>query len=593
MSLAVLSPAYDRATIEVDAEAPSAFGRPVVFGGTMGLVYPGIAPLAVLMVGAVGYEELCLRQTWRALAEAISAAGVACLRFDLPGVGDALEPDAPEGIEDWRRAVVEAARFLKEETGCAQIAIVGQGMGATLAALAAPDIEGVEGIALMAPVTNGRLYLRELALWGAMLVDRIGIGLDPDNEGGATVGGIAIAPGRVPSVKSIDLTTLVSAPSPSVLVVGRANHGGDARIADRLEALGAAVERTPYDGYEILASDPTQARPPEGTIARVAAWAAALAGEDRAEPVARPRSGGAKLVGEGFRERPLRFGPEGRLFGVICEPETPRAGPAIVFANAGRDYHIGWARTTIDQARAFARLGLASIRFDCAGVGDSPQVPGFSGEILYSDEQVVDVLAAIEELASHGHARIGVMGRCSGSYAAFQAASRDRRVTDLVMINTERFVWDPREDVAQALLYAQRPIGDFGTTLLRRNGIRRLLRGELSVVPAVRYVSRRMIRTLGRRLAPVLGRLTPEGRLFNDVHRRFRDLAARNAKVTIVYAADDHGLIEFEAYFGKDGERLAAYPNATRATVADADHNFTHRGARGRLLETLKAVFAG
>lgn len=570
-----------------------AFGRPIVFGGTMGLLYPGAASLAVLMVGAVGYEELCLRSTWATLGQKISAAGLPCLRFDLPGVGDALEPDAPVGIEDWRIAVLEAARVLKAATGCERVAIVGQGMGGSLACLAGPEIDGLEGIVLMAPVTSGRVYLRELALWGAMLVDRIGIGQDHDPSGGASVGGIAIEPGRLATIKSLDLSALVVAPAPQALIVSRANHSGDEKLAARLQALGVALERTPYDGYEILASDPTQARPPEGTLGRVVDWLKALEGaapSAAARPLRMPAD--AVLKADGFRERPLRFGPDGRLFGVICEPETPRDGPAIVFANAGRDYHIGWARTTIEQARGLARMGHASLRFDCGGVGDSARAPGAVGEILYSDAQVDDVLAAIDALAGRGHARIGVMGRCSGSYAAFHAASRDARVTDLVMINTERFVWDPREDVTQALLYAQRPIGDFGTTLLRRNGVARLLKGELSVAPAVKYLGRRLLRAGGRRLAPALGRLTPEGRLYADVHARFRALAERNTTVTIVYAVDDHGLIEFEAYFGPEGRKLGAYPNARRAMVADADHNFTHRGARERLFETLKGVFA-
>lgn len=572
---------------------PIAFGRPVTFGSTMGVVYPGDAPVGVLMVGAAGYEELCLRTTWRALAEAISAAGLPCMRFDLPGVGDALEPRAPEGVEDWRLAVIEAARALKAETGCERIAVLGQGIGASLAALAAPDMGPIEAAVFMAPVTNGRIYLRELSLWGAMLVDRIGIGLDPD-QASATVGGIAIAPGRLAALKALDLSVLAMAPAPKSLVVARANHGGDERFAERLEALGVTVGRIAYEGYEIIASDPTQARPPERTIAWIAEWLSALA--PSGARTAAPRPAGppaAPLVGDGFRERPLRFGPGGRLFGVVCEPETRRPGPAVVFVNAGRDYHIGWARTTIDQARALARLGLASLRFDCAGVGDSPPAPDFDGEFLYSDAQIGDVLAAIDELAAQGHDRIGVMGRCSGSYAAFHAAVRDRRVTDLVMINTERFVWDPREDVNEALRFAQRPIGDFGATLWRRNGVMRLLKGQLNVVPAAKYVSRRMMRTLGRRVAPYLGRLTPEARLFSDVHRKFRGLSERGASVTIVYAENDHGLIEFEAYFGRDGERLAAYPKARRALVPEADHNFTHRGARQRLFETLKGVLLG
>ncbi|MFC3695239.1 alpha/beta hydrolase family protein [Chenggangzhangella methanolivorans] len=570
----------------------SAHGQPVVFGSTMGFLYPGRAPVAVLMVGAVGYEEMCVRTTWRALAEGISAAGAPCLRFDLPGVGDALEPADPQGLDDWRAAVVEAARFLRAATGRERIAVVGQGMGGALAALVARDLGAVEGVAFMAPVTSGKIYVRELSLWGAMLTDRIGIGPDPDHAGGCVVGGIAIEPGRLAALKAVDLQKLETAPAPRALMVGRANHGGDERFAERLEALGCAVERTVYEGYEVIASDPTQARPHPELVAKVAGWLASLAPAAGAEPTPEPVAFlPTALVGDGFRERPLRFGPDGRLFGVLCEPETPRAGPAIVFANAGRDYHVGWARTTIDQARAFARMGLASLRIDTAGVGDSPATPGFSDEILYSDEQVTDTVAAVEELARQGYDRVGLVGRCSGAYAVFHAACRDARVTDLVMINTERFVWDPRENIHEALRYAHRSIGDFGATLWRRNGLSRLLKGQLRVVPAAKYVIQRMIRKASVRLAPVLGGLTPEAKIYREVHRRFQALADRKTNVWIVYSVGDLGLIELDTHFGRGGRRLAGYPNVRRAMVEDADHNFTHKGARARLFKTLSDVF--
>lgn len=576
---------------EAGAEAAVALGTPVVFDGTMGFLYPGDAPLAVLMIGAVGYEEMCVRTTWRALAEEISAAGVPCLRFDLPGVGDALEPENPSGIDDWRAAVVSAARFLREATGRRRIAIVGQGVGGALAALAAADLGPLAGAAFMAPVTSGRIYLRELALWGAMLTDVIGIGPDPDHEGGCVVGGIAIDPGRLPALKALDIRELAEAPAPAALVVGRANHGGDERFAERLDALGVSVDRLAYEGYEILATDPTQARPPLPLLRKVAAWLAELVAPAEAAPRPEPVTAG-ELLGEGFSERPVRFGPDGRLFGVICAPDRPSGGRAIVFANAGRDYHIGWGRATIEQARALACLGIASLRFDSAGIGDSPPSPGGAEEVLYSDGQVDDVRAAAAEMRAQGFENVALMGRCSGSYAAFNAAVRDPLVTDLVMINTERFVWDPREDIHEALRYAHRSIGDFGATLWKRNGVVRLLKGQLRVVPAAKYVTQRLFRKLSVRFAPVLGELTPEAKLYREVHRRFQSLADRKVNVWVVYSEGDLGLLELDTYFGKGGRRLALYPNVKRAMVADSDHNFTHKGARARLLATLKDVFA-
>lgn len=589
--LAVVSPAT------TEAAPPPPLGAPVTFGRTGGQLYPGGGSIAVLMLGAIGYEEMCVRTTWRTLAEHISAAGVACLRFDYPGVGDALDPATPpEGLEDWRETVRAAARYLRHATGREKIAIVGQGLGGALAAEMAEDLGPVEATVFMAPVTSGKLYLRELSLWARMLTDRIGISPDPDDASGHAVAGLALDPMRAAAIRPIDLASLATAPSPRALVVGRVNHGGDERLADRLAALGATVERVAYQGYELLATDPTQARPPLPVIEAVAGWIAALDHETSGAALLTRRTApfiaaASALQGDGFRELPVRFGDDGRLFGVWCEPDEPTGAPPVIFANSGRDYHIGWARAAVDQARGLARHGVASLRFDAAGLGDSPGRQ-HADDTLYSQGQIDDLRAAVDWLSDLGHHRVTAVGRCSGAYAAFNAAVQDSRIGHVVMINAERFVWDPHEDLAEALRYAHRSIGDFGATIWKRGGWRRLLRGQLRVSAAGGYVARRVIRNLALRLAPVLGDLTHQGRLRREVHGCFAALAARRVNVALVYSDGDLGLAEVRKHFGENGRGLAAYPNVTRATVADADHNFTHKAARGRLLATLTDILA-
>jgi hypothetical protein len=72
---------------------------PVTFEGTVGLYTPAAASttpadVAVLFLSPWGFEEMCTRKLWRLLAERIAAHGVASLRFDYPGTGDALDtPD--------------------------------------------------------------------------------------------------------------------------------------------------------------------------------------------------------------------------------------------------------------------------------------------------------------------------------------------------------------------------------------------------------------------------------------------------------------------------------------------------------------------
>ena len=581
---------------EVSTCAPSPFGTPVTFGRSMGVFHAGHGPVAVLMLGAVGYEELCLRATWRSLAQALSDKGVACLRFDFPGQGDAHEAADPQGLEDWFETIRAAADLLRRASGCERLVLLGQGLGGTLALNLAEELAPVAASVLMAPVGNGKRYLRELSAWSRIVSDRIGIGTDPDDDTRCAVAGLRIAPGRLPAIAALGTGALRKAPSGQVLLLSRPGHGGDAALAETLAGLGAVVTQRDYDGYETLTTDPTAARPPKATIAGIVDWIAERAEATDSAPAdiraSQPPGPAAGVLGDGFVERPIRFGPDGRLFGVLCEPLGPAAREPIVFVNAGRDYHIGWARVSVNQARAFAQRGVASLRFDASSVGDSGIAADGPEEILYSQAQIDDVRLAIDAMQARGFDAPILIGRCSGAYAAFHAAVVDERIRRLVIVNNERFVWDPDESVEDAIRYAHRSAGDLGATLARKDGLRRLLTGKLRVGPAGRYLIYRYRKRLSVRLAPVLGRLTKHGRLHHQCHRHFATLAARNVELSLLYADGDVGMAELQTYFGEAGKGLAAYPNASLTMLADADHNFTHLAAGRRLLDALVRIVA-
>ncbi len=574
------------------SDVNEASGRPVVIGSTIGFLYPGKSRVGILMLSAIGFEEMCLRSTWRSLAGEMSIAGLPCLRFDYPGTGDALDVEAPQGIDDWLSTARLAAQTLRTQSGCERLILLGQGFGGAIAASIAKDIGDVDACVFMAPVINGKRYLRELSAWARMLTTRIGIEPDPDDTTGCAVAGLALPEARLAAISKMNLFEIPTCPAPRALLVGRQSHAGETAFVTQLEKLGMSVSRIDYSGIDNLMTDPTQATPPKETIARVVEWVRETASEIRvASYVKRPlaKTLPTRLAGDHFVERPVRFGEGERLFGVLCQPIGRSHGPTVVFVNAGRDYHIGWARVTIAQARALAAEGIASIRFDLGGIGDSlPSAE--TKEVLYSDEQILDVRAALDFIDSQGLRHPILVGRCSGAYAAFNTAVADDRVKEVIMINIERFVWDPNENVDDALRYAHRSIGDLGATLRRPGGMMRLLRGNLRVAAVTRYLWFRALKQLSIRLAPYLKGLTKQGRLYEEVHRRMRVLTARGVSASLVFSDNDIGLMEFHRYFSVDGDKIARYPQVEFALVPDADHNFTHQGARDRLLVVLKRI---
>src|SRR4051812_23634871 len=115
--------------------------RPVTFDGCAGWLHPAPGRTAVLLCSPWGYEALCIRRAWRMLGDALAAAGFPSLRFDYPGSGDSLGEAADGGSLDVLKASLRrAAQELRALTRARRLVLVGQGLGATLAAELAAEL---------------------------------------------------------------------------------------------------------------------------------------------------------------------------------------------------------------------------------------------------------------------------------------------------------------------------------------------------------------------------------------------------------------------------------------------------------------------
>jgi hypothetical protein len=146
-------------------------------------------------------------------------------------------------------------------------------------------------------------------------------------------------------------------------------------------------------------------------------------------------AGGHAATPSGWREEVLSFGAQGTQRGVLCMPTaSPAGGAAVLFINAGLIHHVGPNRLHVQLARALATAGLASLRLDLSGLGDS----GVRGDNLPIFDLVRrEPVEAMDALAAHGYTRFALVGLCSGAYSAFHVACADPRVAAAVMINPE------------------------------------------------------------------------------------------------------------------------------------------------------------
>jgi hypothetical protein len=142
-------------------------------------------------------------------------------------------------------------------------------------------------------------------------------------------------------------------------------------------------------------------------------------------------------MGDGaVMEHALKFGTDGRLFGIVTEPDSLAPSderPAFVFLNAGLIHRIGPYRIHVTLARELAARGFVSVRVDLSGRGDSADRTPPDGTADPSSVDLQEIADGLE--ARYGTRRIVLVGLCSGADNAIRAAPLDPRLTGLCLLD--------------------------------------------------------------------------------------------------------------------------------------------------------------
>ncbi len=132
------------------------------------------------------------------------------------------------------------------------------------------------------------------------------------------------------------------------------------------------------------------------------------------------------------QEQAVVFGQYRNLVGVVNLPDGG-SETAVLMLTAGMLPTPGPFRLHVDLARSLAEAGVASLRFDLSGIGESLAV-GTSGTSL--ERAAAEVSAAIDFLEQpHGIRRVVLFGLCSGADDALHAALQDTRVVGIYALD--------------------------------------------------------------------------------------------------------------------------------------------------------------
>src|SRR5437773_2492561 len=239
--------------------------------------------LGLVICKPFGYEALCAHRAMRAFAEAAAELGVPALRFDYRGTGDSADIDpAADQIDVWLQDVTAAVSELRRQTGVERVCLLGVRLGALLAILAAARSEAVKALIVVAPVLNGRRYVRELRTTQLAAAEPgTVIRRDPQapGVGSMEVSGFSLSAATLAHLSQLELSAPAQPPVSEVLIIDRDDLPGARGWSELLPGLGVRTRYVALPGFvEMILTAPHLAVIPQSMLAAVRDWLRPLQG---------------------------------------------------------------------------------------------------------------------------------------------------------------------------------------------------------------------------------------------------------------------------------------------------------------------------
>lgn len=250
------------------------------------------------------------------------------------------------------------------------------------------------------------------------------------------------------------------------------------------------------------------------------------------------------------------FSCEGKaLLGLAHRPEKP-APYGLLILVGGPQYRVGAHRQYVHLARRAADAGIAAMRFDYRGVGDSEgDYPGF-------EHIGPDIAAAVAEFRRRVPRLQGVVlwGLCEGASAILLSGVDVPGVAGTVLVNP----WVHTEGTAAKTVLKHY----YGQRLFDKAAWKRLMSGQVDVLGSIKGVLELFKRMASPR--PVSDQRPYPDRMADGL-RRFK------GRTLLLLSDRDLVAREFEdvAASAPAWAGVMAACQASRATVANSDHTFS------------------
>jgi len=490
--------------------------------------------VGVVLVNPFGTDHTRADRPYRHLAERLSAAGFACLRFDASGTGDSGGSDQSPGlVHDWIEDIGHAVEELRARSGAKSIALVGLRLGGTLAATYAAEHGGIDSLVLWSPCVSGATFANETIklhkLYARIEPQMAGAPKGP--PGGEEALGLFLPNQLIEELSGLDLLKMARSPARRTLVIDGGGLAGRDGLMARLTELGAAPVLQSHPGHKFLIMVSHRGQVPDEVLDSIVGWLSSSHPSTVEAVSPPPRPSGPAPSGE----RAILYGRSRPLFGVLtpANPALRDSGrPGIILSNAGCVNRSGPHRIYVKMARRWAALGFDVLRVDLSGIGDSPVEPGATENVTYPPSGVEDLGEAMRAL---GSPRVIVGGLCSGGDYAYQLGASEPGVVGAWLLNPRTFA------------------------------VLELAAVESGALPG----------------SPVV-----------EVPRTLQRMAGRGVDTLLVVSRNDPGVAYCDRHAAEEMQSLAGLKGFKRIDLEGADHSFTPVAIQERVSDLLTAYLA-
>ena len=273
-----------------------------------------------------------------------------------------------------------------------------------------------------------------------------------------------------------------------------------------------------------------------------------------------------------YSEKALTFDCGGEtLVGVLSQPiRTTVSSRGVLIVVGGPQYRVGSHRQFTLLARNLAEQGIAVLRFDYRGMGDS------SGDRRAFDDLHDDIGSALDILfAQLPFLRDAVIwGLCDAALAALLYCNRDPRVTGLVAVNP-----DVRTIQVEARSYLKHY---YVSRVFSRQLWQKISSGEFAVTKSIKSFATILRNSVALRRERSDNANTNESTLTVRIMREWERFDGR---VLLLLSGDDLTAKAFSEMVSgsRRWQRLIGNQRCSRHDLPEANHTFSRREWRDQV----------